>query len=235
MILRFVFPMLSLFAVPTIVGIVAVTQLVSLDGLVQKSAGLPIPVQPQNAPEELIQSAFSSGPPATTIAVQTEQERYNTTLSQIQDGDWLTQQGKFQAAKAVYYQALSQTQNADLAATATDRLGQLSRQLSLKPVVKSAVKPVVKLVLKPVVKPIIKSVNKPALNSIPQSLISPITNPIANSSVSRSATDLLPISQPTSPAAPQLGQLPSSETLLPAQTIVAESPQWDPEPPAQLN
>ncbi len=267
MTLRFVSPMLSLFAVPAIVGIVAVTQLVSLDGLLQKSAGLPIVIQPQNAPEKLIQSTVSSEPYTTTIAVQTEQERYNTTLSQIQDGDWLTHQGKFQAAKAAYHEAISQTQNADLAATATDRLHQLSRQLALKPVVKPIVKPVIKLAIKPViklavkpvvklaVKPVVKSESKFAVgrevksvvkpvkesprnfipesvaNSIAESTANPIADPIANST----ASDLLPIPQPTSPAVSQLGQSPSPETLLPAQTIGVESPQWNPESSGQLN
>ena len=274
MILRFVSPklslklspLLSLFAVPTIVGVVAVTQLVSLDGWMQKTAGLPIAVPSQNSPEKLVQQTVNSVTQSTTIAIQTEQERYNTTLSQIQAGDWLTQQGKFQAAKASYHQALSQTQHADLAATATDRLDQLSRQLALKPVVKLAikpdaksnVKPVIKTAIKPVVKSVAKSagldskpdaksgsksvgkmVGKTDRNLIPQpmnnSIPNPVANPIADPSVSRSAADLLPIVQPTSPAVLPLGQLPSPETPPPAQTIVAESPQWDLEPPAQLN
>ena len=279
MTLRFASPILSLtlslFAIPTIVGIVAVTQLVSLDGWMQKSVGRSIAAQPQNASEPLVQSLVnaevSAESPATTIAVQTAQERYNTTLSQIQAGDWLTQQGQFQSAKAAYRQALSQTQNADLASTATDRLDQLSRQLALKPVAKSvakatvkpvvkpASKPVVKLAIKSVVKPesdpnvrsdvkpdvnpVLKSDSKTARISIPQSstrtIVNPIVDPIANSFdhpiVNSTASDRLLIPQPTEPDAPQLGQSPSPETPLPAQTIVAESHQWGPEPPAPLN
>ncbi len=160
-------PMLSLFAVPAIVGIVAITQLMSLDGLGQKSVGQPvgqpIAIQPHNAPEKLVKPKFDSELDATTTISPTEQERYNTTLSQIQDGDWLIQQGQFNAAKAVYHQALSQTQNADLAATATDRLNQLSRQLALKSVIKPAIKSVVKPAIKPAIKPVVKISFKPVI------------------------------------------------------------------------
>ena len=279
MTLRFVSPMLGLFTVPTIVGIVAVTQLVSLDGWAQKQTGRSIAAQPQNASQPLAQSLVDGESPATTIAIQTAQERYNTTLSQIQAGDWLTQQGQFQAAKAAYRQALSQTQNADLASTATDRLNQLSRQLALKPVAKSVakaiVKPVVKTASKSVVKlaanPITKPGNKIALSPVVrpesnpnvgsdvkpsvqsvvkldnttargsslQSSTRPIVDPIANSFdhpiANPTASDRLLIPQPTEPDAPQLGQSFSPETPLPAQTIVAESHQWGPEPPAPLN
>ena len=258
---------LSLFAIPTIVGIVAVTQLVSLDGWAQKPTGRSIAAQPQNSSESLVQSSMDAESPATTIAIQTAQERYNTTLSQIQAGDWLTQQGQFQSAKAAYHQALSQTQNADLATTATDRLDQLSRQLALKPVAKTIVKPVAKSASKPVIKlainsvvrpesdpnvrsnvkpginSVLKSDNKTARISIPQSSTRPIVNtivdPIANSFdhpiVNSTASDRLLIPQPTEPDAPQLGQSFSPETPPPAQTIVAESHQWGPEPPAPLN
>ena len=267
MTLRFASPILSLtlslFAIPTIVGVIAVTQLVSLDGWAQKPTGRSIAAQPQNTSEPFAQSLVDAEFPATTIAVQTDQERYNTTLSQIQTGDWLTQQGQFQSAKAAYRQALSQTQNADLASTATDRLDQLSRQIALKPVAKSIVKPVVKpvskLALKPVakhvsdsnvrssinsgVKSVLKLDNKTARISIPQSsthpIVNPIVYPIANSFdhpiVNSTASDRLLIPQPTAPDAPQLGQSFSPETQPPAQTIVAESHQWDPEPPAPLN
>lgn len=267
MTLRFVSPILSLtlslFAIPTIVGMVAVTQLVSLDGWAQKPTGRSIEAQPPNSSEPLAQSLVDAEFPATTIAIQTDQERYNTTLSQIQTGDWLTQQGQFQAAKAAYRQALSQTQNTDLASTATDRLDQLSRQLAIKPaikpVAKSIVKPGVKLALKPIVRPVsdtnvesnvkpdVKSVmkidNKPVHSYIPQSathlIVNPIVDPIANSFdhpiANPTASDRYPMPQPIAPAAPQLEQSPSPETPPPAQTIVAESHQWDPEPPAPLN
>ena len=279
MTLRFASPILSLtlslFAIPTIVGVIAVTQLVSLDGWAQKQTGRSIAAQSQSASESLAQSLVnaevSAESPATTIAVQTDQERYNTTLSQIQAGDWLAQQGQFQVAKAAYRQALSQTQNTDLASTATDRLDQLSRQLALKsvlrpvaksiakPGVKPASKPVVKLAIKSVVKPesdpnvrsdvkpginpVLKSDHKTARISIPESSTRPIVNtivdPIANSFdypiVNSTASDRLLIPQPTAPDAPQLGQSPSPETPLPAQTIVAESHQWGPEPPSPLN
>ena len=105
---------IGLSVIPTIVGVIAVTQLVSLDGWAQKPTGRSITAQPQNTSEPLAQSLVDTESPATTIAVQTDQERYNTTLSQIQAGDWLAQQGQFQSAKAAYRQALSQTQNADL-------------------------------------------------------------------------------------------------------------------------
>ena len=262
-------PMLSLFAVPAIVGIVAVTQLMSLDGLGQKSVGQPIAIQPHNAPEKLVKPKFDSELDATTTISPTEQERYNTTLSQIQDGDWLIQQGQFNAAKAVYHQALSQTQNADLAATATDRLNQLSRQLALKSVIKPAIKSVVKPAIKPVVKISFKPVIKPAIkpvvkseskttvshgvksvaklvkesprNSVPESFVNPsikstagpIANPTLNPIATPTAFHLLPPS--TSPAALPPEQSPSPETPPPAQTIDVESPQWDSEPPVQLN
>ena len=256
MILRFVSPklslklspLLSLFAVPTIVGVVAVTQLVSLDGWMQKTAGLPIAVQPQNSPEKLVQQTVNSAPQSTTIATQTEQERYNTTLSQIQAGDWLTQQGKFQAAKAAYHQALSQTQHADLAATATGRLDQLSRQLALKPVVKLAlktdakpnVKPVVKTAIKPVVKSVAKSENKAAgldakidiksgsksvgkiVDKTDRNLIpQPIADPIAN-----------PIADPSvSRSAADL--LPIVQPISPVVLPLGQLPSPETPPPAQ--
>ena len=235
-------PILSLFAIPAIVGIIAVTQLMSLDGLRQTSVGQPIAVQPKNTPEKLVKSAFDSELDATTIASPTEQERYNTTLSQIQDGDWLIQQGQFKAAKAVYHKALSQTQNADLAATATDRLHQLSRQLALKsivkPVTKIAAKPVVKFALKPDTKPAIKSVINPESksavrhevesvvklikksprNSIPESFANPIikstADPIVNPILNPIATPTAfhLLPQSTSPVALPLGQSPFPET-----------------------
>ena len=191
---------LSLFAIPTIVGIVAVTQLVSLDGWAQKPTGRSIAAQPQNSSESLVQSSMDAEFPATTIAIQTAQERYNTTLSQIQTGDWLTQQGQFQSAKAAYRQALSQTQNADLASTATDRLDQLSRQLALKsvlrPVAKSIVKPGAKPASKPVVKLAIKSVVKPESDPNVRSDVKPGINPVLKSdsktariSIPQSSTD----------------------------------------------
>ena len=255
MTLRFVSPMLSLFAVPAIVGIVAVTQLMSLDGLGQKSVGQPIAIQPHNAPEKLVKPKFDSELDATTTISPTEQERYNTTLSQIQDGDWLIQQGQFNAAKAVYHQALSQTQNADLAATATDRLNQLSRQfppkLVVKPVVKLAVKPVVKIVFKPAIKPAIKPVINPEskttvrhevksviklVKESPRSSISEsIANPIIKSMADPTVDSIVhPIINPTlNPIA-----TPTAFHLLPQSTSpvalpLGESPFPETLPPAQ--
>ncbi len=115
---------LSLLLIPLTCGTIAATQLLSIDASVVRSPSNPAPVLVETTPPATPPTQSSEVPAVTPT--QTAQERYNTVLSRLQDGDWLMQQGKFKAAKLAYQDALAQsTVHPELAAQGKSKLADL--------------------------------------------------------------------------------------------------------------
>ncbi len=124
---------LSLFVLPVSVSVMAAQELLSLDASVQQPISSPAQLPQTQLPQTQLPESIVQPEDATatqTAPTQTAQERYNTTLATIQEGDWLMKQGKYKEAKATYRHALAQTtQYADLETQTRDRLDLLDRRI----------------------------------------------------------------------------------------------------------
>ncbi len=175
--------LVSVLSVPVMIAMGAVGHLISLDA---------------SAPQRLVVPTLEEGRTEPTISIapslptdspdQTDRERQNVAMTQLQDGDWLMKQGNFKAAKQAYQALLNRSdlgQDSEVQNLASQRLEKLEKAIvavnlqeklkadarkkaTLKPETKSAVKPPTKSVAKPVTlaaKPI-----EPLLVSAPDSM-----------------------------------------------------------------
>jgi hypothetical protein len=118
--------LVSVLSLPVMVTVGAVGHLFSLEA----SAPQPLVVPALEAGKDPAVSIVPEVP--TTDSEQTDRERQNVAMTQLQDGDWLMKQGNFKAAKKVYQALFNRSdlgQNSELQNLASQRLEKLEKAI----------------------------------------------------------------------------------------------------------
>lgn len=234
--------LVSVLSLPMMVTIGAIGHLLSLDA--SRSQPLNVPAldvgvdplsleqsrDPQSTNQSTNQSTDQSNGPVSKdqmrSTAQTDRERKNVALNQLQDGDWLMKQGDFKAAKVQYKLVLDrlgndETDDSELREMATRRLDKLEKAIvaiNKKDVVKRnttknlKVKPVAKIAIQP----------SPQQPQQPQPIIG--TGMTAVFPVDRSNT--------TQPQA--ISAIETDDSASPVQSQPQSKPQSKPQVPSQL-